>query len=176
MALPSSRGFRKPIVAVDQPRVESGDVNFGDLVRMLGEGIADAQTALDRASAELAVELAETEIEIVPSITEIIAADGSVSFERGKPQKVSLLEVGVTPTFYQFSQATVEVTMDIRIVETVDQTTKEKRKGIFSSTREVTLDRRFSRDIRSTSKLTATLVPVPSPLRIDPVRTTVVKG
>ncbi len=179
MALPPKRldfrGFRSPIVAAEQPRIEAPDVSFGDLVRMLGEGIADAQAALDRASAEVAVQLAETEIEIVPTITETIAKDGSVTFERGKPQKTSLLEIGITPTFYQFSQATVEVTMDMHIVETTDEQTKEKRKGLFSSTREVTLDRKFSRDVKATSKLTATLVPVPSPLRIDPVRTTIVK-
>ena len=178
MALPVRKivkGFRTPIVAAETPRVESPDVSFADLVRMMGEGIADAQAALDKASAEVAVELAATEVDIVPTITETIAKDGTVTFERGTPQKRSLLEIGISPTFYQFREATVEVTMDMRIVETGDETTKEKRKGLFSSTRDVTLDRRFSRDVKATSKVTTTLVPVPSPIRVEPVRTTVIK-
>jgi hypothetical protein len=169
------RGFRAPIVAAEQPRAETSAVSFGDMVRMLAEGIADAQNALDRGSAEMAVELAETEIEIIPSITEIIDADGNVTFKRGNPEKRSLLEIGIAPTFYQFSQATVELTMDVHIVETIDSQTKEKRSGLFTSTREVTLDRRFNRDTRAVSKLTATLVPVPSPIRFEPVRSTIAK-
>lgn len=179
MALPIAklpfRGFRPPIVAPDKPLPETANVSFGDLVRMLAEGIADAQSALDRASAEMAVELAETEVEIVASITEIIDKDGSISFERGKPQKVSLLELGLTPTFYQFSQATVEVAMDVHLVESEDEKTKEKRTGLFASTREIALDRKFNRDTKISSRLTATLVPVPSPIRVEPVRTTIKK-
>jgi hypothetical protein len=172
---PQLRGFRAPIVAAEQPRAETSAVSFGDMVRMLAEGIADAQHALDRGSAEMAVELAQTEIDIIPSITEIIDADGNISFKRGAPEKRSLLEIGISPTFYQFSQATVELSMDVHIVETVDTQTKEKRSGLFTSTREVTLDRRFNRDSRAVSKLTATLVPVPSPIRLEPIRNTVTK-
>jgi hypothetical protein len=177
MALPPKdafRGFRPPIVAPTQSFPETANVSFGDLVRMLAEGIADAQSALDKASADMAVELAQTNIDIVPTITETIAADGSVTFERGAPQTVSLLEIGLTPTFYQFSEATVEVAMDMHLVESEDSTTKEKRTGLFASTREVTLDRKFNRDTTTSTRLTVKLVPVPSPLRIDPVRRTVV--
>lgn len=169
------RAFRPPIVAPTQALPEAANLSFGDLVRLLAEGIADAQSALDKASAEMAAELATNFVDIVPTITETIAADGSVTFERGAPQKISLLELGLTPTFYQFAEATVDVVMDVHIVTSEDETTKEKRTGIFASTREVTLDRKFNRDVKSTTRLTAKLVPVPSPLRIDPVRRTVVK-
>jgi hypothetical protein len=178
MALPPQtpfRGFRPPIVAPTQSFPETANVSFGDLVRLLAEGIADAQSALDRASADMAVELANTNVDIVPTITETIAADGSVTFERGKPQTVSLLELGLTPTFYQFAEATVDVAMDVHIVESENEMTKEKRSGLFVSTREVTLDRKFNRDTKATTRLTAKLVPVPSPIRIDPVRNTIVK-
>ncbi|MGI4879961.1 MAG: hypothetical protein ACRYG4_21005 [Janthinobacterium lividum] len=180
MALPSLpgafRGFRPPIVAPTQTFPETANVSFGDLVRMLAEGIADAQAALDRSSAEMAVELAATKIDIVPTITETVAADGSVTFAAGATQTVSLLEIGLTPTFYQFSEATIDVAMDVHLVESEDSTTKEKRSGLFVSTREVTLDRKFNRDTTSSTRMTAKLVPVPSPLRIDPVRRTIVPG
>ncbi len=168
-------GFRPPIVSPAKPLPEVSNVSFGDLVRMLAEGIADAQMALDRASAEMAVELAKAEIEIVPAITETIDAEGRVTFTRAPTQKVSLLEIGITPTFYQFREATVEVAMDIHIVESENEQTKQKSRGLFASTRDVQMDRRFNRDTKITSRLTAVLVPVPSPIRIEPVRRTETK-
>lgn len=164
------RSFRSPIVAVEQPRVEAAEVSFADMVRMLGEGIADAQVALDRASAEMVRELAGSKVEIIPEIVETIAADGKITYASGKPQTVSLLDIGILPTFYQFAEASVELVMDVRISETTDEKTKEKRTALFASTREVRTDRQFNRDVKATSKFTARLVPVPSPLRIDPVR------
>jgi len=141
---------------------------------MLAEGIADAQTSLDRASAALVAELAETRINIVPAIQETIAADGTVTFTQAPAQEVSLLELGIAPTFYQFSQATVEVVMDIKIVE--NQTLSEdgtRRFGIFADTADVRFERKLNRDVKISSKLTATLVPVPAPLRLEPARTIV---
>src|SRR5258705_12262973 len=113
----SSRAFRPPLVAADMPVREAPSVSFADLVRMMAEGIAAAQMSLDRASASLIVELANTKIDVIPRVEETIAADGSVSYKHDSPQLVSLLDLGVRPTFYQFSQATVEVVMDIKVVE-----------------------------------------------------------
>ncbi len=166
-------GFRKPLVAPGQPMPEVANVSFGDLVRMLAEGIADAQHALDRSSAEMAVELAQSEVEIVPVITETIDDDGISRFTRAEPQTVSLLDIGIMPTFYQFREATIEISMDVHIVESTNEQTKETSRGLFASTRDVQMDRRFNRDTKVASRLTATLVPVPSPIRIEPERRTV---
>jgi hypothetical protein len=167
------RAFREPIVAPEVPVQESPSVSFADLVRMLAEGIADAQTSLDRASADLVQELAETKVEIVPEVTEVIDAEGNVTFEQAEAREVSLLSLGVTPTFYQFSQATVEVVMDIKIVEREEETgTGRRRFGLFAGTAEVRAERKLNRDVTVHSKVTATMVPVPMPLRLQPVRTT----
>ncbi|MCU0892517.1 MAG: hypothetical protein MUE77_12440 [Sandarakinorhabdus sp.] len=166
-------GFRPPLVSPALPLPEVPSVSFGDLVRLLAEGIADAQMALDRASAEMAVELANSQVEIVPVITETVDKDGNVRFSRADPQTVSLLEIGIMPTFYQFREATVEVSMDVHIVESTNEQTKTKSRGLFASTRDVQMDRRFNRDTKVASRLTATLVPVPSPIRIEPARRTV---
>ncbi|MFN0093290.1 MAG: hypothetical protein ACKVVT_00720 [Dehalococcoidia bacterium] len=170
------RAFRPPIVPLEAPRAETPAVSFGDLVRMLAESIADAQTALDRASAELVAELAATTVDIVPSVTETIAADGSVTYEHGKPRKVSLLDLGVTPTFYQFSEARVEVAMDLHVVESETSSEQGKRFALFAGTSSITRERKLNRDLRVTSRFSATLVPVPHPLRLEPVRTTVNQG
>jgi hypothetical protein len=167
------RAFRDPIVAPEVPVRESPSVSFADLVRMLAEGIADAQTSLDRASAALVEELAATTVRIVPRVTETIDADGNVTYEQGPTQEVSLLSLGLTPTFYQFSQSTVEVVMDVKIVESEQVREDGKRSyGLFAGTADVRVERKLNRDVTAHSKLTATLVPVPSPLRLEPVRTT----
>lgn len=167
------RAFREPIVGPDVAVQESPSVSFGDLVRMLAEGIADAQTNLDRASAELVQELAVTTVPVVPRVTETIDENGNVTFEEGEPVEVSLLSLGVTPTFYQFSQATVEVVMDIKIVERLEQVGEGRAFGIFAATAPIRAERKLNRDVTVHSKLTATLVPVPMPLRLEPTRTTV---
>lgn len=168
------RAFREPIVPPGVGVRESPSVSFADLVRMLAEGIADAQTSLDRASAELVAELAETTVEVVPRVTEVIDEEGNVTYEHAAPQPVSLLALGVTPTFYQFSEASVEVAMDIKIVEQ-EQTTEEGRRtyGLFAGTANVRAERKLNRDVTVSSKVKATLVPVPMPLRVEPSRTTV---
>lgn len=167
------RAFRDPIVAPDVSVRETPSVSFGDLVRMLAEGIADAQTSLDRASANLVEELAETTVSIIPHVTETIDADGNVTYEQAKAQEVSLLSLGVTPTFYQFSQATVEVVMDIKIVENEQVREDGKRSyGLFAGTADVRTERKLNRDVSVHSKVTATLVPVPMPLRLEPSRIT----
>jgi hypothetical protein len=172
--LPSDRFtgvFRRPLVTPETPVKETPSASFGDLVRMLAEGIADAQASLDRASAEMVVELANTEVEIIPTVTETIDENGVVNYTNGAPQKVSLLQLGVRPTFYQFSQAVVEVVMDIKIVENETEN-GQRRFSLFANTSDVRFERKLNRDVKISSKLTATLVPVPMPLRLEPVITT----
>jgi hypothetical protein len=176
-ALGLPRSFRAPIVEPDVPVHETPTVSFGDLVRMLAEGIADGQTSLDRASAELVEELAASRVKIIPGITETVDADGNMTFEEAASVEVSLLSLGVTPTFYQFSQATVEVAMDIHVVESETESGEGKRRiGLFAGTASVRAERKLNRDVTVHSKLTATLVPVPMPLRVEPVRTTTTPG
>lgn len=170
------RAFRPTIVPAAAKVNEVPSTSFADLVRMLSEGIADAQISLDRASAEMLVELAGTRVDIVRSITETINEKGEITYKADAPQSVSLLELGMLPTFYQFSQATVEVAMDLQIVEDTDQTSETKgRKTLFANTSDIRTERKLGRDVKIASKLTATLVPVPSPLRLEPSRTTETK-
>lgn len=170
----ASRVFRAPLFRPDVAVAEVPSTPFADLVRMLAEGIADAQLALDRSSAEMLVELAETRVDVVPTITETVAADGTVSYQQGALQSVSLLELGVKPSFYQFSQATVEVSMDLKLVEQLNEngSVKRGRLGLFAETANIRFERKLNRDVSVHSRITATLVPVPAPLRMDVPRRT----
>lgn len=158
-------------------RSELPSVDFGELVRMLAEGIADAQRELDRSSAGMLEELADTEVSIVPEVREVVEADGRVRYERARSRRVSLLDLGVTPTFYQFSESTVEVSMDITVVE--DGEAKgargEPRRTLYANTSAVQQERKINRNLQAHSKLKATLVPVPMPAQLEPTRTTVVE-
>ena len=173
--LDKAKVFRAPIVPAEVAVQETASTSFADLVRLMAEGIADAQMALDRSAAEMVTELAETTVQIVPSITEVVAADGTVTFTQGAPQTVSLLALGVKPTFYQFSQATVEVSMDLKLVEQIneDGTVKKGGLGLFAETSNIRFERKLNRDVSVHSKITATLVPVPAPLRLEIPRRTV---
>jgi hypothetical protein len=153
---------------------EVPSVEFAEMVRLLAEGIADAQLALDRNSAALVEELASRRVEIVPEVREVVAADGSVVYEQADLREVSLLELGVTPTFYQLAESTIEVSMDVEIVEEAQESRAGRRRlGLRASTAGLRRERKLRRELTAHSKLTTTLVPVPMPAALEPTRATV---
>lgn len=151
------------------------DVPLPDMVTKLAVGIADAQRALDENSVETAKEMATSEIDVVPAITQTIEADGSVNFVSAPTIKMSLLQVGLNPTFYQFSEASIEVTMDIKTTTSTETSVKVgiKAKVGFaawsaSARVDVSHNRKFGKEVKGTSRLFTKLVPVPPPPRIFP--------
>ena len=151
------------------------DVPLPEMVLKLALGIAEAQRALDENSVETAEALAETTIPLVLAVTQTIAADGSVSFTNADPVDVSLIQIGLLPTFYQFAEATIEVTMDIKTTTSVETNIKvsSKAKVGFSMwsasvALEVKHNRKFGKEVHGTSRLLTRLVPVPPPPRIAP--------
>ena len=151
------------------------DVPLPEMVAKLGQGIADAQHQLDMNSVEVAEILADTEIEVVPAITRTINADGSVDYSAADPIDVSLLQAGLFPTFYQFSEATIEVEMDIKTTtetETEVEVSSEASFGfgMWSASVEVDVshNRKFGREVHGTSRLKTTMVPVPEPPYLFP--------
>ncbi len=151
------------------------DVPLPDMVAKLAVGIADAQRSLDTNSVETAVALAGTNIDVVPAITETIAADGSVTFTQAAPIQMSLLQVGLNPTFYQFTEASIEVTMDIKTTTSTETNVKvgvQAKVGFAcwsaSARVDVSHNRKFGKEVKGTSRLFTKLAPVPPPPRIFP--------
>lgn len=70
-------------------------------VQKMGQAIAEAQLQLDQVSIRVATMLSETKVDVTNS-------DGSKSTK-------SLLELGFSPTFYQFTEADLEVRMTITL-------------------------------------------------------------
>ena len=75
------------------------DVPLGTMIRNLGFAIADAQGAMDKKSIEAAMALATEKATITDA--------------KNKEVSKSLLELGFTPTFYQFTEADIELSVTI---------------------------------------------------------------
>lgn len=151
------------------------DVPLPEMVTGLAQGIADAQHQLDMNSVEVAKVLADTEIEVVPAITRTIASDGSVSYSSAEAVDVSLLQVGLNPTFYQFSEATIEVEMDIKTTTETETNVEVGVEGsvgfgLWSASVSVDVEhnRKFGKEVHGTSRLVTKMVPVPPPPYLFP--------
>jgi len=151
------------------------DVPMPEMVLKLALGIAEAQKALDENSVETAQALAETTVPLVMAVTETIAADGSVSFDNADPVDVSLMQIGLLPTFYQFAEATIDVMMDIKTTTSRETNIKvgvKAKVGFAMWSASVSVDvahnRKFGKEVHGTSHLVTRLVPVPPPTRIAP--------
>ncbi len=151
------------------------DVPFPEMVMKLALGIAEAQKNLDENSVETAIALAETEVPVVLAVTQTIAADGTVTFTQAPTVDVSLLQLGLMPTFYQFIESTIEVTMDIKTTtsrETNVEVGVKAKVGFAMWSASVSIDvshnRKFGKTVQGTSRLVTKLVPVPPPPRIAP--------
>jgi hypothetical protein len=161
-----------PRDALDPARELPG-ASLADLVTQLAEAIAEGQAKLDLAAAAVTQELAKIKVPFIPEIRQIIGKDGSIKFEQAPPVEVSLLELGIQPTFYAFSEATVEVAMDLRVVEQTTTSSSQEKKALFAGTQSLRLERKLNRDLKVSSKITAKLIPVPAPQLLTPVRTVI---
>jgi hypothetical protein len=153
------------------------DVPLPDMVTKLALGIASAQRALDENSVEVAKELGDEDnaIEIIPAMTETIDKDGKVTFQAANPVTLPLLQIGLNPTFYQFSETTIEVTMDIKTTTSTETNVKVGVKASAgfamwsaSVNVDVSFNRKFQKEVHGTSKLFVKMTPVPPPPRIFP--------
>ena len=151
------------------------DVPLPDMVAKLGMGVADAQSALDTNSLQTLKALTEADkIDVVTRIEKTIAADGTISFTENTTE-MTPFQLGLFPAFYQFSEATIEVTMDIKTTTSseTDVTVGAEVKGGFglwsaSVNTEVSHNRKFGKEVHGTSRLVTKMVPVPPPKRIEP--------
>ena len=174
------------------------NVPMGDMISQMALAIAEAQLALDESGirqAELmsgrvvmrdengkllnmAGELWETGDDpgFYPSLVFFgyrQSADGKVT-----PEQVSMMELGFTPTFYQFVDTLIEVKIAIKMTEESSTTRVEKgyqrssrfsatRNGLFYSTSVTPVDAtyasKYNYSAEGSSLLRTKLAPVPPP-------------
>lgn len=108
------------------------NVPFPDMIFKMANAIAQGQRRLDKTSLDTARALARARVKVIPEIFEIVeteklsdAADGTlpsgtgdqetikVSSVPGKAVNMTLLQAGLMPTFYQFTESLIEVKISI---------------------------------------------------------------
>ncbi len=171
------------------------NVPMGQMIRDMAFAIADAQVELDEASMKVAemmsgqvMTLSENGIPVDSLGAEVTTnahtQDTRVFFgftvdgagER-VPVKVSMLELGFSPTFYQFVDTLIEVKIAIKITQesqytqnTTNTFNAKKKKGLFkrgstvqTSQVDASYSRKYSYSAEGSSLLRTKLVPVPPP-------------
>ena len=171
------------------------DIPIADMVRNLAAAVAEGQFALDQASIETLKFLVDDKnaIALIPEVTEIIgSATRSVNVgtpetpvlvdvnsvdvrsEPAAPVKTTLLQAGILPTFYQFTEASIEVKLSISMKQTSDAEANG-RPGFgprsvmaFASPVNFRSKNTYNYDAQGSTTLRITMRPVPPPPRLVP--------
>ena len=109
------------------------DVPFPEMIYKMANAIAQGQRRLDQASLDTARALAKAQVRVIPDIYEIVekkklseVAGGAalpgtagdtdtvaVTTVTADPVSMSLMQAGLLPTFYQFTESLIEVKISI---------------------------------------------------------------
>lgn len=179
------------------------DVPFPQMVMNLAFAIAKGQMALDRTSLATARMLAKEKVMLIQEVQEIIEPDfrtvnvtirdedgtpktesivvtgARVKFESMKPEEFTLMQAGLMPTFYQFTESIIEVKMSIS-QKTTSSSEFEVGASLeasaswgwgsasFASHVNYKSANTYSYSAEGSSLLRTTLKPVPPPSRLTP--------
>jgi hypothetical protein len=114
---------------------ELQDIKFGDLILSMASAIADSQAKLDMASLNTLKVLAHTTFDFIPDVTEVLSPvpklvitnQGAVTVTGvdvastvGDPIKMTLLQAGLTPTFYQFTESDIQIVISLKATVSTD--------------------------------------------------------
>jgi hypothetical protein len=189
------------------------DVPFPDMIYKMANAIAQGQRKLDKASLDTARALAKAKVKVIPDIYEIVekkklsdtlepgvtlpGADTgdidtiAVRTESAKAVDMTLMQAGLLPTFYQFTESLIEVKISISHrssssrefevgAEFEVSTEAEAHGSLFGFGGSASVSTTFASHVNykssstydfsaeGSSLLRTTLKPVPAPARIIP--------
>jgi hypothetical protein len=177
---------------------ELASVPFGKMIYDMASAIARSQVALDKASIQLVKVLASTTFEYVPDVVEVLQPNPrtlkgvtdsqgnpivitgvQVSTDVGTSFPLTLLQAGVNPTFYAFTNSTIEVKMSITSTQESSNTLSVGvsvtasadflfASGSVTSHVNFTSANKFSYSVTGSSSMSTTLAPVPPPKNMMP--------
>ncbi len=182
---------------------ELASVPFGKMIYDMASAIARSQVALDTASIQLVQVLARTTFDYVPDVVETLlpnprqvkGANGAplmdaddnpvmitgvlVQTDVGTSFPLTLLQAGVNPTFYAFTNSTIEVKMSITSTQESSNTLSVGvsvsasadflfASGSVSSHVNFTTSNKYSYSVTGSSSMSTTLAPVPPPKNMMP--------
>lgn len=130
------------------------------IVERLGIAVAQAQRAMDDAALRMAVLLGDKD---------------SAGVEIGR-RTYSLLELGFTPTFYHFSEATVDAKLTFSLAQSSEQRLSVGATVgatvyfvMFAASVNASYTSKYSFEAHGSSSLTARIAAVPPPARLSSV-------
>ena len=139
-------------------------VPLDSMIAMLGVGIAKAQEALDKNAIATAVALTTSTMDVPVLVDPTNPSAGT------KIQTRSLLSLGFTPTFYQFTEATLEIRIEMKIQMEEASSTKgslsaDLKKGPVAVAGTVSADssRKYGAESSAMTHVKCTMVAVPPP-------------
>ena len=169
------------------------DIPIADMVSNLASAVAEGQMALDKASIATLKFLIDdaNAIGLIPEIAEIVQKvtrpvdvgtlgaphvididSIEVRTEAAAPVKTTLLQAGILPTFYQFTEALIEVKLSITMKQNseTDAAARPGRPRILAFASPVNYRTRstYSYDAQGSSLLRITMRPVPAPSGLLP--------
>jgi len=141
------------------------NVPFPQMIQSLGMSVAEAQYALDKMSVRIAQMLAGYEID---SKGNLIKDENSFVKLQESGESYSLLALGFTPTFYQFSDTYIELKMAISMKEesaaAAGMSTSFKPPfGLFSASINASYSQKYQYSVEGSSYFRTKLVTVPAP-------------
>jgi hypothetical protein len=153
---------------------------MGDMIRQMAFAIADAQLELDESSIRAAEMMSGTISEVAEDGTRT-EFDSRVFFGKkkdGSPDKASMMELGFTPTFYQFVDTLIEVKIAIKITHETSNETKtsgkittynlnRRRLRVTTTPVDATYSSKYTYSAEGSSLLRTKLVPVPPPAILE---------
>jgi len=171
---------------------ELAEVPFGDMLRSVAVGIAEGQRALDLVSLQTLIELTKIKVDLIPEVTEVITpapfdvpvsgqspvrvTGARVSATPSAPVQLTALQAGLEPTFYQFTEATIQLKMSLQLREVTETDADGNKKTgfrAFSSHVNFRTKNTFTYNVDASSSVTAVIKPVPAPPRLVPTTITV---
>jgi hypothetical protein len=171
---------------------ELNEAQFGEIVRSIAQGIADGQRALDLASIQTMVALSNTPVEIIPEVTEVLTPQtipvpvsghppvnvtgARVTTTPSEPVTMSALQAGILPTFYQFTEAVIDLKISVQLREAEETNTDgstSSRIFAFGSHVNFRTQNTYSYGVDASSSVTVTMRPTPPPQRLLPSTITV---
>lgn len=167
------------------------DVPFPAMILSMAQAISKGQMALDKASLQTLAVLARTNFGFIPEVTEVLTPGNvtqrggvpvtgvNVDFSAAEPVQLNMLQAGILPTFYQFTESIIEVKMAI---SSKSESSSEFEfgasvsvsadflfaSGTFSSHVNYKTANKFSYSVDGSSLLRTTLRPTPPPTRVMP--------
>ncbi len=124
------------------------------LVEQLGVSISEAQYALDRNSVETFKSMAKRDVEIK------------------KGTMVSMIELGLLPSFYHFAEANIEAKVAFSMMKSREIGVKASVGGVFkcfSASVEASYTSKYSFSAEGSSTVTAKIVTVPPPTEVTAI-------